>query len=181
MGKMHAVVFDPKHEYWPGALVEDGVALELGRRGCLTIPVLRELMKRNAVSGLFMRSWGSGWRLGSPAPQRACPLILNIAPGHDYVNWRARIMLDEGGEFGDGQLRIVADSAQVGAHASGFTALDHASIKFAQLGPMDDGGGWNVGGQAKVASAIEGFLGLTLWGSGASTRVIAAAVSQTSQ
>lgn len=170
------VIEDPKREYWPGALVDPSLEAQLKDRGVAMIQVCPELFKRNAVAGVFVRHWGSGWVLNPALPARVAPMVLYVAPTHRTIQWAMRLLPVKGVAL-DGYLRIVGDSGQLQVLSGGLSAENNV-IEMATLGLPDAQGGWTVSGTMPLSLYTEGYLGMTWYGAARGVRVIWAAVSQ---
>jgi len=185
----HVVIYDPKDEYWEGALIEPEVAHLIRARKAITLPIEPEHLHRSAVGGYYRRAWGSGWPLSASLPKMHCPIILfaspSYVPGSGRLNVAVRLVPDievlpfllSGGKL-SGAIQIAAESGQPGAHSGGFAPAEDTRVDVAQLGPMDEEGGWTVyaGGHLNVPG--EGFFSCALYGAAAGLRVAWCAVSQ---
>lgn len=191
--QQHVVVWDPSGEYWDGAVVGELRAHQLRALGVATLPVDAGLMQKNAVAGYFRRSFGAGVPLSPVIPQRAAMILLWTTAGQGArLFWRARLQATfqvvTGTEPGstslardelDGQLRVVADTAQVGAYPQGFVAYDEGAVAYLRgLGEPDRHGGWTVGGFVQIGQQGEGFMGLSLYGAARGARLAWVAASQ---
>ena len=190
--QQHVVVWDPRGEYWDGAVVGELKAHQLRALGVATLPVDAGLMAKNGVAGYFRRSFGAGVPLSPVIPQRAAMVLLWTTAGQGQrLFWRARLQATfhvvaglDGAEHLvrdelDGQLRLVADTAQVGAYPQGFVAYDEGAVAYTRgLGEPDKWGGWTVGGCVQLGQQLEGFMGLSLYGAARGARLAWVAVSQ---
>lgn len=167
----HVVVWDPKGEYWEGAVVSGKEVNALETRGVVLLPCIPELFFDAGFAGYAKRAWGSGWPLDSSAPRAACPILLYY-PGEPYrrVHWKARLVGTPGQgvplRFAAGETRgnIVRPVVQDVAAAN--NAVDVAS-----LGAPDAHGGWTVGGTASLGVAAAAAYGFALYGCARGMRV----------
>lgn len=184
----HIVVFDPRAEYWEGAFVDSENAAVLRARRVVTLPIEPELVRRSAVGGYFRRSWGSGWPVGTSTPRMACPMILFVAAGDGLrvLNWVARLlpesqqvaeMIGQGGRL-VGTLRLTGDSGQPGTNVGGYSYGEKAAVNAAELGPLDEDGGWTVYGDGRVDASHDGMFAVALYGSVPGVRVAWSAITQ---
>lgn len=192
MNQEQIVLEDASGNYWPGALIPGPSAPAMRAKGVAMMPVAADLLpapagmpraRRNAVLGFFRRDYGAGWQL-KPTPEIVCPMVLYVVPGYPVIHWRARIVAPTAAAAQAqrrGQLRICTDSMQSGAGAFGLTIPSGQHVELGALGPADDVGGWVVGGKASLHATLEGYAGISLWGSctNGDLRIAWAAVSAT--
>lgn len=174
------VLYDPKGDYKTCALVEEVQAYELRKRGCATIPVDPDLFLLNGVAGFEMRHWGMG-AIAPPRPGRiGTPLVVYRQVGYSKLHWRAWIRPIAGGDAPTGDLRIIADTAQLEVAPLGLAA-DGAFIDITTKGGAIQANpdGICIGGECNVPPSQSGYMGLAIYGQGRLWRVAWVAVSQT--
>lgn len=166
----HVVIWDPKQEYWEGAIVEGQQVGALEARGVALLPCSPELFSTTAFAGYTKRSWGSGWPLDSAVPIPVCPLAI-FYPGEPFrlLRWKARLV----GKSGQGvPLRMAAGVPMGNTHrpvlhdAGRTNVVDVASLK-----EPDAHGGWTVGGETMFNAGQAGFFSLALYGCAPGMRV----------
>jgi hypothetical protein len=189
MTQTHVVIFDPRDEYWEGALVNLETAHVLRSRRVVTLPVNPALINKSAVGGYYRRSWGSGWLLADSIPRMHCPIVLYASPsevvGQGRLDFAARLVPDapyvgrarEGMKFA-GAIRITAESGQPYSHSGGFSPDHDTCYDIAKLPPIDEDGGWTIQGGAQLNVPGDGFFSAALYGAAAGLRVVWLAVSQ---
>ena len=185
----HVVIYDPRDEYWEGALIDAEVAQVLRARKAVTLPIEPQHLHRSAVGGYYRRAWGSGWQLASSIPRMHCPIILfaqpSSVPGSGRLNVAMRLVPDpellvrlrEGARL-SGAIQVAAESGQPGAHSGGFAPAPDTRVDVAQLGPIDEEDGWTVYAGGSLNVPVEGFFSCALYGAAAGLRVAWVAVSQ---
>lgn len=169
------VVEDPSGQYAEGQLLEGNAAQLLVVAHAATLPADSDLLGRGAVSGYMRRGFGVGWRFDPHMPRRGCPLVLYVAPDRPVLHWVARLAVDDPSKPMSGVLRLGCDTSQKGVITCGLTA-DAQPPELARVN-MGSGNGY-FGGMLRFSSAIEGFLGLSLYGTADNCRVLWVAVSQ---
>lgn len=176
----HVVVWDPKNDYWEGAIVDEEQVASLQSRGVATLPAAPEIFGQVGFAGFAKRSWGSGWPLDSNAPQQVCPLSIYY-PGEPYrvLTWRARLI----GTSGQGvPLRMCPGEGRgncVRPVLQDFHGRKSA-VDVARLGKPDAHGGWTVGGEVNFCVSQLGTYALALYGCAPGMRVawVAATLTQ---
>lgn len=187
----HVVIWDPKDDFWEGALVDAMRVNELRGRGVQTLPCVPELFRIAGVGGFMKRAWGAGWPLESAVPQNVCPLTLHtLGDPYRVLHWTARLMpsaqalanVSAGKAPAQGIMRITADAGRGTGHR-GVVADDPVNggnaVDFSKLGKPDECGGWTVYGRAHLFASGEGYVGLSLYGFGPGMRIAWAAATVT--
>lgn len=167
----YVVAWDPKNEYWEGAIVDKRQAPELSARGAALLPCVPELFTQAAFAGYAKRSWGAGWPLEGAIPRATCPLAI-FYPGepHRRIWWRARLV----GTKGQGiPLRLAAAEGrgnlmrpvihEVGGKGN--------AVDVAQLEAPDENDGWTVGGTATLSVGGPSMIPVCLYGCAPGMRV----------
>jgi hypothetical protein len=190
--KHYIVVWDPKNDYWEGSLVDELRAKQLEARGVALLPVQPELFKLAGVGGFAKRAWGSGFPLDHATPRLAAPITLFLPRADDpssrvrstqRLHWKARIvpsddirgLLAEGKKY-EGTLRLSVDNGAASPLHAGFTTQT-PPIDMRALGPLDESGGWTVGGHGICTPACNGFFGFALYGAAPGFRIVWLAAS----
>lgn len=190
MSKQFVVVHDPENTYYEGSLVDPQRANQLRSRGVVLLPVDPELFKVSAAGGYFRRSWGAGWPLDAPHPVISAQLLIYCAPQYPQVHWVARLGLTEEATASgqdkyldaQGSLRMVCDSSQRTPYNAKLSPQDPpVDVGSLVKTPQAEGGGWVVGGRARVQCATEGHYGFGLYGHAPGLRVLWAAISATGE
>ena len=189
---MHIVVWDPEQQYWEGSLVvEVEQARALAKRGVCLLPVVAKVMTAAADAGFFKRAWGKGIAVPVGGHQAICPLSIYALHDMHYLHWCARLVptpdaaRDEEGVLKPirGMLRLVPDGTQLGGFQAALQGAERDRVDLEQLGPVDEWGGWTVGGSALLRQSIDAKAAVSLHGSAqgerSQLRVAWAAISQT--
>lgn len=178
------VVHDPGSHFALGELIEGDRAVALLKsRGGVALPVEPDLIGRNAVSGFFRRDWGRGEEFNGLLGTRACPMLLYALPEYTTINWALRLLPIEGATECRGLFRLAAHSGQVGCITGGLAANGQAfQIEDAPGAPpaherLRDG--FIIEGTSTLNCGLEGYLGLSIYGTAIGLRVIWSAVTQT--
>jgi len=180
------VVFDPKGDYWEGALVDEHTAMVLNARGAVVLPTSPELFRISGIGGFMKRSWGSGIVFDYPTPRVIAPLSIYVTPELRTLTWAARLIREPGSEDRNviGQLRLVSDSAQpsstqggVGAHELSSRDGRFANVINIQEIQPDEAGNLIARGVSRVVASAPGISGVGLYGTGQGVRLLWAAVS----
>jgi len=184
MAATHRILVWNPHE--PGT---DGVILNGPRHFAyaeanqlVTLPYDVELYGQglNALHGYSRRGWGSGYVLsighGGTLARRSCPLVTFIDTERKYLHWAARISPIKG-ESMVGTLRLTTDSTQRLTINAGLSS-DASPIDVAALDSPDRWGGYIIRGKHQISSTIEGYLGLSLYGTARGIAVEWVAVTQ---
>lgn len=178
----HIVVWDPKNEYWEGALVASDKLPALKARGAVTLPVEEGLLAKGA--GYAKRAWGAGFPLTSNVPRLACPLSMLVFREHRMIHWAARVMSDadydaamKNPEFRPGgMIRFVGDGSRELTHHLHITPVTPV-IETNSLGPKDERNGWTINGRGEVNPHLDGHCGFALYGYAPGLRVVWLAAS----
>lgn len=173
----HVVVHDPNGVEPEGEVLVGNHAEVARSRGVVLLPLEQAVLKRSAFSGWARRAYGRGWMFDGRRSSRGCPLMLHVSPEYPLIHWVARIVVDA--ELGplSGMLRLAADTAQMGAHATGLMP-ESPPVNVPDLGPPDANGGWFVGGSARANIPADMFLAFQLYGTLTGARVQWFAASQ---
>lgn len=173
----HIVVWDPEEKYWDGAIVTEEQASTLRAYGAVLLPVSPELFKRSGCGGYAKRSWGSGWPLDYSAPTMCAPICMFIEPGFSHLAWAARLIPDPQlraaiaeGKRPAGVLRLTPTNAGGFSLRTTFTA-DTTHVGVANLGELDEFGGWTARGEAKMQLTQGGYYEFALYGAMPGVRV----------
>ncbi len=165
----HVVLWDPKGEYWEGAIVDGEQVGRLEDRGVVVLPCSPELFSTAAFAGFAKRSWGSGWPLDGAVPVAVCPLAIYY-PGEPYraLRWKARLV----GKSGQGiPLRIAAGEGRGNVVRPVLQDIGKNCVEIGSLGKPDSNGGWTVGGESLFCASGPGFFSLALYGCAMGMRV----------
>jgi hypothetical protein len=168
----HVVVWDPKDEYWEGAIVAPETAAHLALRGVALLPCIPELFIQAGFAGFSKRAWGSGWPLDGATPQPVCPMLV-FYPGepHRTVHWKARLV----GKSGEGiPLRLSAGEGRGNIVRPNLQEIvgRRNAVDVAKLGEPDENGGWTVGGTCALSVASVGAYSVCLYGCAPGMRVV---------
>jgi hypothetical protein len=182
------VVWDPNEEFLEGALIDRQRENILNARGGVALPVDPGLFKLSGVGGYMRRGWGSGWPLDHHQPRMCCPLTMFLPMTHRHINWVVRLIpapahaeaAANGETFGEGQLRLVGDSAQSHATAISVTPGD-GGMDVRALGKTDAHGGWTYKGRALAHPAADTHYAFSLYGMAPGLRVAWAAITATEE
>lgn len=171
------VVWDPSGKFPIGDIIEGDKAISLLHgHGGLTLPIEPHLLGRNAVSGYFRRDWGRGTPFTNMVGTRGCPMLIYVVPDFAVLNWAIRVEPIPGAPESRGTFRLTMHTGQVGT-ISGGLAADGAVVEFADR-PIDPHGGVTIVGSSKLNCTMEGYLGLSIYGTAVGVRVLWSAVSQ---
>lgn len=174
----HAVViYDSKGDLYEGEILSGNAVGVAAARGVALLPVETDILRRSGISGWSKRCYGRGWKYDAIAASRGCPLVLHVAQAFPILEWRARLIPDGDGPP-HGALRFAADTAAVNASPTGIMP-ETGAAQMAALGPLDDDGGWTIGGRARASIPGDMALALQLYGQVGGARVIWFAASQT--
>lgn len=181
----NVVVDDPAGEFWEGSLVGKEVAAQVLSRGGATLPVDAGLFRLSGVGGYFRRAWGAGWPIDHMSPQRFCPMALWLPSTHRVLNWVARLAPDaralaalrEGRPL-DGQIQVSSEPGRSSGHKAGLSP-EKLPVLGKELGPLDERGGWTVGGRARIGLQADAVYEFALYGWLPGARVVWAACSAT--
>lgn len=187
MSNTRVIVWDPKGEYWEGALVQPSQEAHLAARGVALLPLDSELLARGGNSGFVKRAWGAGYPLDAGMPRLHCPVTLMLFQEATHVvHWKARLMSDPTFDARaldstfrpGGSLRFVGDGSREHTHHTTASNIS-APIDLRELGPKDERNGWTIGGKVAVRPHLSGHFGFALYGQGEGLRVAWLAVSAT--
>jgi len=184
MHKKHIVVYDPKGQWWEGALVDEERARQLTSRDVVVLPVIPDLFKVSGVGGYHKRSWGAGWSLDSSVPRTVSPMTIYCLKDASAFYWAARILpeasfledMKEGKPL-TGFVRIVPDNSQAIVAKCGLQAEQHVEINTLTKDKLV-GDSFLVQGSAKISVPGDGHYGFALYGYAPGLRVVWSAVSQ---
>jgi hypothetical protein len=126
----------------------------------------------------------SGWRFDPRRPGRGCPLVIYAVQRMPTLVWTLRLVPDAaGGEavpHRDGQLRVAADTGQLGAMTATLRP-DTDSLNIPALGEPDEDGGWYCRGRGTLTMQGDSLVGLMVYGMASGVRVAWWAASQVPQ
>lgn len=169
------VVWDPTGKFPEGYVLDGDNGLGvIHSKGGITLPVEPELLVQHAVSGFFMKKFGTGVPFTRMVGTRACPMLLFASPDYTTISWVARLTLF--GETSRGTFRLTTHSGMPGAVSGGLLANGDA-IEISEK-PLDKYGGITIGGTCRLNCTTDGYLGLSLYGVAIGARVTWSAVSQ---
>lgn len=177
------VVWDPKSEFWEGALVDAQQEPKLRARGAVLLPCEPELFKRGGNSGFAKRAWGSGFPLSPTILKLQCPITLlcfrdPAGTGHT-VHWAARLVSDaqydartkDSAFRPGGTVRFVGDSSRMGTSHVQVSPLSPA-IDTRELGAKDAHDGWTVRGKVGITLPHDGHFGFAFYGAAEGLSVV---------
>jgi hypothetical protein len=171
------VVWDPSGRFPEGEIVKDDNTLHLlHSSGGVSLPVVEDLLQYNAIAGFFMRKWGNGVRFERMVGTLGCPMILWIKPQFTSIYWAARIKPIPEAKETKGIFRLAMHSGQYGVIGAGIASNDEA-IEIGEL-ELDEYGGAIIQGSCRLSSAIEGYLGVSLYGVAVGARIMWSAITQ---
>jgi len=178
------VAWDPEDKYWEGSIVGHSVAIQIRGRGGVALPVDPALFQVAGNGGFFKRAWGAGWPCDMATPRHFCPLVIHVTKEHRVLHWAARLVPDEryldsarsGPPDSPGQITLMALPPRANTYQAPLTPRTTAK-RIRDLGPCDDAGGWNIGGETFANVAMDGQHSFSLYGAGTGVRVAWAAIS----
>jgi hypothetical protein len=178
MNQDHIVVWDPEAKYWEGSLVNAQTATQVRGRGGVALPVDASLFALSGVGGYARRAWGAGWPCEATTPRMFCPLTVYLTPEHRRLIWAARVVPDEAHaakarETGiDGQALMMTSFLARGNTYQASVTPRVAARPMRELGPVDERGGWTIGGEVAIHPSIEGNHAFALYGAVRGARVV---------
>ena len=173
----HIVIRDLSGRYPEGTIIEDDRILHVFHsEGGLSLPIEKELLKYNAISGYFHKKWGNGVYFDKMIGTSGAPLAIWVKPEFTTLTWIARVKPIPGTDKMKGILRLTADSGQFSVISAGVSSVNEP-IDLDSL-TLDEFGGAIIHGICKLTANIEGYLGLCFYGTARGTRLLWAAVSQ---
>lgn len=162
-----SVIWDPEGKVSQGTNLErekNARLIEsLRSRGAVLFPTVLERLATNPVAGPFVRHWGDGWDFENTQAVRGCPMLNYVTPDMTEVYWAARLVPNASHARPSGVLRLVALTGIMGAVAGGLTR-DGMPVDLAKLPPVDQHGGWTIGGKHRISSTVQGYFATTLYG-----------------
>lgn len=185
----HVVVWDPKGEFWEGAIVEEAKSRELEQRGAATLPCVPEIFRLTGFAGYAKRAWGSGWPLDSRTPSHVCPLSI-WTPSSDLrtLHWKAFVAPTDSGAdriargqevAGEGIVRLITGETRESVMRPGLSSHHQAKDpEISKLGAPRDGG-WIIGGFSNFSVPGAGLYALGLYGFAPGLRVVWVAATLT--
>lgn len=170
------VINDPINDHKQGEIIEgENEIARLMRRRVAMLPIESGTLV-HPMAGYVARSWGKGIDLDRNAGTRAAPVVLFVDPKLPFIYWCARVVPIRNDEQARGSLRLVTDG-NTGHTLSGGLSSDVVP----SFGEKDEGGGWTLYGRGKLSIGMDGWLGLSLYGTLRNARILWSAVSQSSQ
>jgi hypothetical protein len=164
-----------------GAIVIDNIAQIVSLRAA-TLPVDPELQKINGCAGFVKRAFGVGYQFEPHMPTRGAQCVLYVVRDRGTINWCARLRRTSSVQLPLGTLRLSTDTSQRQVVTGGLTVSQQPEqlAKMSGRNPAcDDQGGWLIGGSSIFSAQIEGYLGLSLYGTAQHCVVEWVAVTQT--
>lgn len=165
---VYIVAWDPKGEWWDGAVVTEKERNLLEARGVVLLPVQPEMFKLSGVGGFHKRSWGAGWPTTSQTPRFVAPLTLYATTECRTIHWAARLVVEPSRDRnGSGFLRLAPDGGQANPLKASLSFVDGqvGEVRGAALGDKPDAdGGWTVRGSATLGIPQDGHHGFGLYG-----------------
>jgi hypothetical protein len=179
------VVWDPKGEFWEGAVVDDVRARALEARGVAVMPCIPDLFMRSGVGGFAKRAWGSGWPLDHTVPRMFAPLTVFVRapdPGSSHqkqprLHWRMRLAPLGDGAPGLGVIRVASDSSQHNPHKLTMSYGEQDHVDVSRLEAPDAAGGWTIGGSAMICVPGDAHYPIGFWGAASGCRCVWVAAS----
>jgi len=175
------VIADPIGGLPEGTIVTDNISQIVAQRAA-TLPVDADLLKLNGCAGYVRRVFGHGYAFDPYMPKRGAQVVLYALRDRGTINWCARMRRTSSVQLPSGTLRLSTDTSQRQVVTGGLTAnlQPEELAKMSGRNPAcDDQGGWIVGGTAEFTAQIEGYLGLSLYGTAQHCVVEWVAVTQT--
>jgi hypothetical protein len=176
------VIWDEKCEYLEGEVVDGNKSEALAARRAGVLSLDADLLTLNGSAGYAVRKFGKGWSFDPHMPKHGAPVALYVVPDRPLIHWLAKLVpspaaFDAPAVQPRGNLRLNVDTSQRGIVSARVTS-ETPPVELSALSPQFETGGWLIGGTNRFASSIEGFLGLSLYGTAQHCRVAWLAVSQ---
>lgn len=178
MSMKAVVVWDPSGELPDGSVLEGNEIAVATGNGVVVLPFHRELLTAGGAGAWSKRCYGRGWRFDQSVSGPGCPLVLQVRPGFQIINWAARLLLNTPESRAAGALRLAGDTTQVGARSFGL-ALEDGPVLIERVTDRDVQGGIIVRGRNRCSIAGDQIFALQLYGylSGARVQWLAASQS----
>lgn len=172
------VVHDPRGRFAIGTILEDASAQKEAAEGLILLPCDPELIygqSASAAGGYVVRHWGLGVLYDGMRATRACPMLLHVFPGREWIHWAAMVKPD-----GDmrGNLTLVTNTAAIASMKGGLAQVDRPPA-LESLELLD--GQEVIRGRCRIQVGAEGYLAMNLYGALTGTRVMWSAATQSRQ
>lgn len=169
------VISDPTGDIPPGEIVEGRKAELLVAKHIPSLPIDPQLLRRNGAAGYTKREYGRGVAFVGNSSQRACQATLYVMPSHQAINWCAAIAPNRAHAHVKGRIRLANDPSQVNVIKAGIATAQYAEVDEEVDGQLV------ISGSSRFITSMEGFLGVSLYGTLSDARVLWLAVSQSKE
>jgi hypothetical protein len=155
------VAHHPRHPEAVGGVVSaPAYVAKESSRGAVFLPIDKPLLLEQKIGGFLRRSWGiEGWPFMLNRGEPGSPIALQVQAGLSYVHWAAGLTR-AGSGTGQGKLQLWCDHTSSRVLNSGLSKHVEAPPFVLPL----DGSEVIVRGVSQFNGAIDGVLGLGLWG-----------------